>query len=94
MQPRFHQEKDWAIISSFRAIRDFSPEVPREEAIKQVFKEFGLERIEYKSKERFIQRLSRKYPDELTEEQAKILAPDPDQYFEDLDIMIDELITD
>ena len=93
-QPRFHQEKDWAIISNFRAIRDFSPEVSRKEVINQVFKKFGLENIEYASREKFIQRLSRKYPDELTEEQAKILAPDPDQYFEDLDIMIDELITD
>jgi len=93
-QPRFHQEKEWAIISSFRAIRDFSPEVSKKEAIKQVFKNFGSENIEYKSKEKFIQRLSRKYPDELTEEQVNFLAPDPDQYFEDLDIMIDELITD
>jgi hypothetical protein len=93
-QPRHHPEKDWAIISHFRAIKDFSPEVSRKKAIEQVFEEFGLENIEYESKEKFIQRLSKKYPDGLTEEQANSFAPDPDHYFEDLDIMIDELITD
>jgi len=93
-QPKFHKEKEWAIISNFRAIREFSPEVSRKEAIKQVFKNFDLENIEHESKEKFIQKLSRKYPDGLTEEQADFLAPDPDQYFDDLDIMIDELITD
>ena len=92
-QSRFSQEKERKIIDTFRNIKAFDPDISRKEAIERVYKLFGLDEIEYASKDRQIRRWSKKYPAELTEKEANSLAPDPDQLFEDLDIMIDELIT-
>ena len=46
----------------------------------------------YDRREKYIKRLEKKYPDEITEEEANSLAPDPDRGFEELDRMIHELI--
>ena len=92
-QSRFSQEQERKIIDTFRNIKAFDPDIARKEAIERVYKLFVLDGIEYASKDRQIRRWSKKYPAELTKKEANSLAPDPDQLFEDLDIMIDELIT-
>ena len=92
-QSRFSPEKERKIIDKFRSIRAFNPDASWKEAIERVYKLFELDGIEYESKDRQIRRWSKKYPDKLTNKEANDMAPDPDQLFEDLDIMIHELIT-
>ena len=92
-QPRLSPEKERAIIDRFRAIRIFSPEVTREKVLEQMYEEDdSLKKIQPENREKSIQRLTKAYPRELSEEEANAIAPDPDRFFEDLDIMIHELI--
>ena len=92
-QPRFSPKKERAIIDHFRAIRTFFPEVTRAKALEQIYEEDdSLKKIQPENREKSIQRLSKAYPRELSEEEANAIAPDPDRFFEDLDIMIHELI--
>ena len=92
-QSRFSSEKERKIIDKFRCIRKLDPCISWKAAVEKTYKLFKLDEIEYESKDRQIRRWSKKYPDDLTNEEANVLAPDPDQFFEDLDIMIHELIT-
>jgi len=92
-QPRFSPKKERAIIDHFRAIRTFFPEVTRAKALEQIYEEDdSLKKIQPENREKSIQRLTKAYPRELSEEEANAIAPDPDRFFEDLDIMIHELI--
>jgi NCAIR mutase (PurE)-related protein len=92
-QPRFSPKKEKAIIDHFRAIRTFFPEVTRAKALEQIYEEDdSLKKIQPENREKSIQRLTKAYPRELSEEEANAIAPDPDRFFEDLDIMIHELI--
>ena len=114
-QSTLHSDKERTILSYFRMLRDFFPEISRKDAIEQTYRAFDLE-VEHeekkkpiknaisqdKEKERIkakddrrrknIERLEKKYPDEITEEEANSLAPDPDRGLEALDRMIHELI--
>ena len=85
--------KEKAIIDHFRAIRTFFPEVTRAKALEQIYEEDdSLKKIQPENREKSIQRLTKAYPRELSEEEANAIAPDSDRFFEDLDIMIHELI--
>jgi hypothetical protein len=101
-----HSDKERTILSYFRVLRAFSPETSRKDAIEKTYKNFKLEgddaghkklkgeviEAKYDRREKYIKRLEKKYPDEITEEEANSLAPDPDRGFEELDRMIHELI--
>ena len=93
-QPTHHPDKERRIINSYRMIRGFFPRITKKDAIEKVYKDFNLEEIEYESKEKRIKRLETKYPIKKTDEEANSLEPDPDWQFEDLDMMIKDLITD
>ena len=84
-----------AIEQTYRA---FDLEVEHEEKKKPfknaISQDKEKERIKAKNDRRRknIERLEKKYPDEITEEEANSLTPDPDRGFEELDRMIHDLI--
>jgi hypothetical protein len=92
--PQYLPETERSVVSEFRTIRAFFPEITRADVLEKIWEEGELEQIQPGSKEKRIQRWSKKHPRELSEDEISSLSPDPDTDFADLDIMIHELIID